>query len=388
MTPSEKFVAELCRKSFLPFWSFPNPLGKKGKELCDVFVVCENHIVIISVKDITVSNHPDENIQYERWVKKAIHESADQIYGAERFLNSVDKILTKDRSRVIKLPDKKQRIIHRIAIAFGSKPEFPIETGNFGKGFIHVLDERSTWIVLNELDTITDFTNYLIAKEKFIVDKTILIPSEADFLALYLQTGLDLTYPADLITIDADMWHDYQRSKEYSKWRREIQLRFIWDELIENMYEYQLNNHGKVSSERMSELELSVRTINLEPRINRIELGIVLENAFKKKVNARMIQPIAGSNHTYVLMPLTDKNWEDKEKELIMRCCVARVENPEAEIVVGIALGKCLKGESHFDVCYLEVPELDDQFIQNARIVQEELGYFSNPKRSHSKDYR
>lgn len=388
MTPSEKFVADLCQKSFLPFWSFPNPLGKKGKELCDVFVVCENHIIIISVKDTTVSNHPDENVQYERWTKKAIHESADQIYGAERFLNSVDEIPTKNRSRTVKLPKKGQRIIHRIAIAFGSKPEFPLETGNFGKGFIHVFDEKSTWIVINELDTITDFTNYLIAKEKFIADKRILIPTEADFLALYLQTGLDIPYPADLIVSGTGLWEDYQKSKEYSDWKKDIQASFIWDRLIEQMYDYQVNSNGQVSPERMIELEESVRTINLEPRINRIELGSVLENAFERKVSARMIRPIAGSNHSYVLMPLTDKNWEEKDKELMIRCFVARVENPEAEIVVGIALGENSQGESHFDVCYLRVPELDDEFVKNAKIIQEELGYFSNPKISHSKEFR
>ena len=44
MTPSEKFVSELCEKSFLPFWSFASPLGKKNKELCDVLVVCNNTI--------------------------------------------------------------------------------------------------------------------------------------------------------------------------------------------------------------------------------------------------------------------------------------------------------------------------------------------------------
>jgi len=38
MTPSEKYIAHLCRISFLPFWSFPNPIGKNGKELCDLLV--------------------------------------------------------------------------------------------------------------------------------------------------------------------------------------------------------------------------------------------------------------------------------------------------------------------------------------------------------------
>jgi len=161
MTPSEEFVAELCEKSFLPFWSFPNPLGKKGKELCDVLVVCENTIIVISVKDIKVSDHPDDNIQYERWQKKAISSSVDQIYGAERFLKGVQTVILKDKITEVKLPEISKREIFRIAVAFGKEDHYPLNNGNFGNGFVHVFDEESTFIVLNELDTFSDFVNYL-----------------------------------------------------------------------------------------------------------------------------------------------------------------------------------------------------------------------------------
>ena len=95
MTPSNKHVADLCQKSFLPFWNFPNPIGKKNKELCDVLVVCGNYILIISVKDIRVSSHTDKEVQDERWVKKAVEDSAKQIYGAERFLKTVGEVYAK-----------------------------------------------------------------------------------------------------------------------------------------------------------------------------------------------------------------------------------------------------------------------------------------------------
>ena len=92
MTPSERYVDNLCKKSFLPFWSFPNPLGKKGKELCDVLVVCGHTIILISVKDIKVTNHKDRTVQYKRWVNKAVDDSIKQLYGAERFLKNVDEV--------------------------------------------------------------------------------------------------------------------------------------------------------------------------------------------------------------------------------------------------------------------------------------------------------
>ena len=130
------------------------------------------------------------------------------------------KFLSKDFKTKIKLPKKDTRIIHRIAIAFGSQDNFPLPTGDFGKGFVHVFDEKSTFTVLDELDTITDFTNYLIAKENFIADKRILIPTESDFLAFYLQTGLKIDVPADLIVSQAGLWEDYIISKEYLEWEK------------------------------------------------------------------------------------------------------------------------------------------------------------------------
>jgi len=377
MTASEKYVSDLCEKSFLPFWSFPNPIGKKNKELCDVLVICENTIIIISVKDITVSEHTDKSIKYERWVKKAISDSVDQIYGAERFLNNVDEVVLKDKKTKIKLPKKESRVIFRIAIAFGSDDDFPLLTGDFGKGYVNVFDERSTFVILTELDTITDFTAYLTAKEKFVSDKTILIPYEIDFLALYIQTELDINCPPNGVISGSGLWEGYEESSEYHKWREDIKVSYIWDFMIQELHNIHISSD--TSDERRYELEEAIRTINLEPRINRIVLGEFLDSAIKNKVNARMLQPLKDSNHAYVFMPLTDKNWQEKEGELELRCMVARYENPTAQKIIGISIGSNSNGDSCFDICVLVIPDLDDQFIKEVNLIKEELGYFKNP---------
>jgi|AntRauTorckE5430_2_1112549.scaffolds.fasta_scaffold08773_2 hypothetical protein len=379
MTPSEKYVAELCEKSFLPFWSFPNPVGKKNKELCDVFVVCENTIIIISVKDITVSGNSDESVNYERWVKKAIHNSINQIYGAERFLKSTDEILLKDRKTVIKLPPKESRIIHRIAIAFGSKDEYPLPTGNFGYGYVNVFDEKSTSIIISELDTISDFTKYLIAKEQFVSNKTILISREVDFLALYLQTGLELKNVPDFIGYEENLWEIYAETKGYAKWKDDILGSYIWDFMIWDLYSFHLINN--VSAQPRYEIEKSIRIINLETRINRIILGEMLSNAIKENVTARMLNPLENSNHSYVFMPVNDYEWNDDiEGELILRCDVARYENPSASEVIGIAIGNDIKKRFRFHICYIDVPEIDKDFTKHVNKIKNELGYFKNTK--------
>jgi hypothetical protein len=48
-------------------------------------------------------------------------------------------------------------------VALGGRREGPVSQGDFGKGFVHVFDERSLDIVLSELDTVTDFVQYLLA---------------------------------------------------------------------------------------------------------------------------------------------------------------------------------------------------------------------------------
>lgn len=386
MTRSEKFVADLCNLSFLPFWSFPSPVGKKGNELCDLLVVCHNYIIIFSVKDISLTVHEDEDVVYERWVKKAVEASVSQIYGAEKFLQKVDSISSHNNEFTINLPPKEDRIIFRIAVAFGSDPKFPLPTGHFGEGYVHVFDEKSTPIILKELDTIVDFTKYLAAKQDFCEKNLIIVPFEKDFLAFYLMTGLDIKEKNTVLVGEDDMWEDYITSSEYEDWKNEMEVSYCWDMMIQSMF----FNHVKpeTNQKKRNDLETALRIISLEPRINRLELATVLENAIKSGVKARMIPPFETNDYMYVFMPLSSKNWATKEAELGLRCIIARAEYPKAKRVIGIGMGKDENGEIVFDVHYINLPDVDDEFIRKANKMKAELGYFKNPKLTHSKEMR
>lgn len=65
MNAAEQFTARLCEKAFLMLWSYPNPRGKGANELCDVLVVCDRDVMIISVKEIGLSN-ADDPVQVDR----------------------------------------------------------------------------------------------------------------------------------------------------------------------------------------------------------------------------------------------------------------------------------------------------------------------------------
>jgi hypothetical protein len=201
-------LAKIADKSFLGLWSYPNtfidkrPAGKgDGKELCDLLVVCGDHILIVSDKSIGWPSGNDTVLAWKRWYKRAILKSVEQIRGAERWLKTFpDRIFldSKCTQRLpISLPPVDRRKIHGIVVALGAgearKKYFkakrgslfirPDIKGNFhGVGenvtpfvigdvdpsgpFVNVLDDETLDIVLGELDTISDLTQYLGKKER------------------------------------------------------------------------------------------------------------------------------------------------------------------------------------------------------------------------------
>jgi hypothetical protein len=62
---------------------------------------------------------------------------------------------------------------------------FTIGQGCSEYGFIHVFDEKSTFTIINELDTFPDFINYLIAKEEFAKNKKISGYKKVDFFSVF-----------------------------------------------------------------------------------------------------------------------------------------------------------------------------------------------------------
>src|SRR5450759_4809528 len=77
---SEQFVYDICRKSFLSLWTYVNPQGKtSGKELCDALVVCDPHVVVISVKQVELKKSNNTSVNLDRWERKAVAASIKQI---------------------------------------------------------------------------------------------------------------------------------------------------------------------------------------------------------------------------------------------------------------------------------------------------------------------
>jgi hypothetical protein len=110
-TLSERYLAKLADRSFLNLWSYPNTfIDKKtgakgdGKELSDLLVVCDDHILIFSVKEVVWPGGANEQIAWKRWYKRAIAKSVDQIRGADRWIAQFPDRIFLDRQCTQRLP--------------------------------------------------------------------------------------------------------------------------------------------------------------------------------------------------------------------------------------------------------------------------------------------
>lgn len=391
MTSSEKIVFDLCKNSFLSFWSFYSPIGKKDKELCDVLVVCEPDIIIFSIKEINVIDSGNIDTDIERWTKKAIKKSTDQIYGAERIINLQEEILLNDGKTIIKLPKTNFSNIYRIAVAFGRGEKFPLSYGDFGKGFVHVFDEISIKIILRELDTIRDFIDFLNAKQQYLTSNIRQIATSGeDYLALYLQNGNQFPKGIDLLFLGDDLWEGYSKTLKYKKEKEENRISYVWDGIIENLYSDFISGTLLQTISREN-LELAIRDMNKESRFSRRQISQLLKEVIgtdsgEETVNSRIVKPDIPNANVYVFLTRPYEIRENRIKELEMRCFVARSLYQDAKIVIGIATEKYKKGQGFsLDICYHNFPVWTKENQIQAEQLKSELNLFNNLKISIKK---
>lgn len=129
-TPSEQYLAGLADRTFLNLWSYPNPYreqklagGGDGKELCDLLIVCDPHIIVFSEKEITWTDKPLD-VAWSRWFRKAVFAATTQLKGAERWITEFPERIFLDQSCQtpfpLGFPSPETPRIHRIVVARGA----------------------------------------------------------------------------------------------------------------------------------------------------------------------------------------------------------------------------------------------------------------------------
>src|SRR5438552_9800309 len=128
-----------------------------------------------------------------------------------------------DQEKQILIPNLESLRVHLIAMALGSKGKAPIESRDFGKGFVHVYEEESIYLLLRELDTITDFVGYLTAVESLLLKgdaKSIVLQGgHEDLLALYLLNDHAFPQNFNALIVGDDLWDGFEERPEVKRRR-------------------------------------------------------------------------------------------------------------------------------------------------------------------------
>ena len=382
MTASEKLLEELCKHTFLSMWSHPNPIrADSQKELCDLLVVNKPYLLIFSVKAVDIDQGIDFTVAADRWMRKAIQDSAKQLYGAERAISRGVEIVSADKSHAILIDDFHKYKTFRMAVAIGRGDRFPLIYGNLGKGFVHTFDEVSLPIILGELDTVSEFAEYLSAKESyFLKGKSLISDGEENMLAVYLNSGRKFPDSHDVLVIEAEAWNQFTKKEEVIRKKKEDAESYIWDDILNEFY----RDHKDgilYHREGFHDMEYGLRIMSKESRFGRRILSHELLDLIgffgKPTAKSRILSSHADITYVYLLGPHDESDREFRIQELQLRCLVARSIIKNQPIVIGLATNPYVKGGGHsYDLCFMEINEWTEEKERKANQIKEELGYF------------
>jgi len=389
---SEQWVYDICRKSFLSIWSYINPQGRTpDKELCDILVVCDPHVLVVSVKAVQLSDTGAPRVDWDRWTKRAVDASIRQIKGAIRWLDTTDHVVRKDGSQGLPLPLMGRRVYHRIGVAFGGRREVPITPSSTSDDHVyHVFDEQSFYTLVRHLDTITDFTGYLSAKEDLLSRAGVIINGgEENLLAIYLHSGREFPTDRDMLIVEGDLWENVSRKPEFKAKLKEDEESYIWDRLIETFCE------GGFEGDRwlgpgLSETEVALRVMACEDRFSRRVLGSAfrqfLELSKSGKTRARRVQSLSGVGYMFFAYD-SDSSLEGRKDELLGRCFASLCGFEDCPTVIGIGINVPGKSPCHgysSDLIMLHRDQVHwpEEYLERARLCRDELGYFKQPKKT------
>lgn len=442
-TDSERYLTQLAKHSFLSLWSYPNPYRYQqgGKELCDLLVVFEDHIIIFSDKDCEFPNSGDEQTDWNRWYKKAVRKSAEQIWGAERWIINFPKRIFIDKECVtpfpIDFPDFKHAKIHRILVAHGASkrcqerfgggsgslmicndiigdehlqpnadggPSFTIGQVDPANGFIHVLDDVSLDIVMQTLDTITDFVMYLSKKEAFF-NRGIRIHAagEEELLAQYLgdineqsQHDFLISDDIDFVVYEEGFWEEFSQHQQRLTQIAVDRISYTWDAIIETFALHLSQGTQYSSSLSLVDTEKLLRFLAREPRFHRRFLSEALLNLIETtQVNrgARVIVPTRDGDPYYIFLVLSQPLGRPYEEYRAVRgellsayVHVIRMKYPDATNIIGFATETREAYERSEDLIYLDGRNWTPEEERETRKLQRRLKLLEQATPWHLKD--
>ncbi|CAN5582910.1 hypothetical protein BH10PSE6_BH10PSE6_21650 [soil metagenome] len=356
-----------------------------------MLVVCDRHILVFSDKSIGFPEG-DPELAWERWKKRSIVGSADQLNGAYKYLQLPDAHIYADRAQKERLRcdlvPVGDRDIHLIAVANGAADACskllnepigtlmlsndvhdtsPFVVGDVGHGgpFVHVFTDLSLLMVLEEFDTVTDLVNYLRNRASFFRGSMNLsIRGEEELIPLYFRGYSDQSKDYDIaravavagdrpnhLWIDGGFYEEMTRRPEYIARRERNKISYLWDSLIERFAGHQLRGTAtQIRPPGFERHEGVIRFMALEPRLTRrshSEQFLHAIHGFRndRDILARTILPDEGQGDLAYLFlqmrPPTDRPYDEYRRVrgyLLQLYAMALLhDRPSLSRVIGIA---------------------------------------------------
>lgn len=438
VTPSEQYLKKLCDRSFLSLWSYPGvfrdqarPCGKgDGKEVSDLLVVFENHIIIFSDKHIQFGSTENIEVGWSRWFRKAVIRSAEQVWGAERWIRQFPKRLFLDKQCSkpfpIDVPDPAKAIFHRVVVAhdasrvckerFGGSGSLMLDSRVMGeeehlrtpfvigrlradRGYVHVFDDTSLDVVMGYLDTVSDFVAYLARKEKLLTGEVhVRAAGEEELLGEYVKRlnadgDHDFIIPEGTthVLLAEGTWEKFLQSDERKAQARANEVSYSWDLLIEKFLHHMMaGTQYSSSSPKIREQEKSFRWLARENRTRRRMLARALLGLLRQTPRnyraSRVLKPSRPGDPYFVflLLPyyqaLEEADYRAARSQLLKEyLMVAKLHYPDVQHIVGIATETLGRDDYRSEDCvYLDATEWNVDLERSARKSKADLGIFTN----------
>jgi hypothetical protein len=441
-TEAEKYLGKLCTKSFLSLWSHPGLFKSPSQELCDLLVVFGNDVIIFSDKDCAIDCDKDLKLSWPRWYRRAVIKSAEQAWGAERWIKQFpDKIYMDCACRVafpFDLPDIQSANFHLVIVAHkisqackdfhggsgslmissddgfikGSGVPFTIGDLDRNKTFIHVFDDTTLDLVMKTVDTTSDFVSYLSKKEKFLRSGiSVFSAGEEELLAHYLKKmneegEHDFVLPKEElngIALLEGVWEEFEKNPQRLGQKDKDRVSYFWDYLIERFAKHA--QEGSQYFKQEDSLKITEKILRFLARESRFRRRILsnslLEIAEKTPSDRQSIRCMPAQQkgepcYVFLLFPWREDKPEKENREVrigfleaVMR--VAKLKYPGAEDIIGIATesGRNKSEGGSEDVICLDTRIWTKEDEEDAESLQKDLKILVNPtfKYTHDSEY-
>lgn len=369
---AEAFVYELAKNTFLTDWCYLNPKLPNGKEICDLLIVYDDTLIIWQIKDLKL----DKDNKYDEWqVKRNLKQILTAKY---RLLKSKLPIELENPQRGKEQFDPtKIKKTYLISALLGAGEDYYAFMSEREGNKIHTFTRKFTEIVLKELDTINDFTEYLKAKESILPESRIILNNgEEELLAYYIMNERTFRTigesPMSLI-VDG-IWEELQKKPEYIARNEENQISYGGDDIIERAHE---SNDYKY--------ELIAKELARPNRFQRRILAKTFYDAHvradKERVNNNFRRIIPTEECTYCFVFLDKSKDRENRKALLQTVCfIARGLYKKVNKVIGIATEMTINPTCSYDYSLLFLPEWTEENQKEMEKIQKETGLFTNTK--------